>query len=68
MRFRIHRASDDFGKSPPVEGAERGATEFGTTEWFIEVPDLPSLMALRDSASASLIVDRGSIWVYDDYM
>lgn len=67
MRFQIHRASQTrsiFDAVAPIEGAIKKADR----GWEVEIETLDDLLALYDRAKADLIVDRQSIWIYDDYM
>jgi hypothetical protein len=65
MKFEIVRASDNFRKDSdkPCEGAwlENDA-------WWIEIPDLASLIALSKSVGRDVIVNDSSIRIYDDYI
>lgn len=66
MHFQIHRASDWKAEKPPVPSAVKG----DGNKWFVDLRTLDDLMRLVDEAGAAdgLIVNRNSIWVYDDYM
>jgi hypothetical protein len=65
MKFRIHRVSFFSGKPKPCEGAFLIDGERG---WFIEINTLEELIALSVREDESLVVDKDSIYIYDDYM
>lgn len=70
MKFRVIRASRDLdehkGISPTPSAVQDG------DEWFVELPTIEALMALRKEAGADLIIgsmrQQPDIWIYDDYM
>jgi hypothetical protein len=65
MKFQIHRVSLCSNEEKPCDGAFLVDGEYG---WFIEINTLEELIALSVREDESLVVDKDSIYIYDDYM
>lgn len=67
MKFAVTRTSDWRKESAPVPEAVRGGLdEYGENVWYVEIPDLESLVAFAKT-HRRIILRNDEIEIYDDY-